>query len=61
MSEDPKDPTRQAGIAFIINKTKLNPKEYTMQELYLDRAIMLKIKWLEACEMSLLNVYVPIT
>jgi hypothetical protein len=55
------DPTGQAGVAFIINKMLLNPKEFSAQELYSGRAIMLKIKWLELCETSLLNVYVPTT
>jgi hypothetical protein len=50
MSKDPDDPSGRAGIAFIINKTKLKPKEYTVQELFPGRAIMLKIKWLEACD-----------
>jgi exonuclease III len=58
-SEDPEDPTGRAGVAFVINKTVLNPKEVTTQELHPGRALLLKIKWLEACETSLLNVYVP--
>jgi exonuclease III len=60
-SEDPEDPTGRAGVAFVINKTVLNPKDYTMQELYPGRALLLKIKWLESCETSLLNIYVPTT
>jgi len=60
-SEDPEDPTGRAGVAFIIHKTVLNPKDYTMQELYPGRALLLKIKWLESCETSLLNIYVPTT
>jgi exonuclease III len=59
--EHPEDPTGQAGVAFIINKMLLNPKEFSAQELYPGRAIMLKIKWSELCETSLLNVYVPTT
>ena len=58
-SEDPDDPTGRAGVAFIINKTVLDPRELTKHELHPGRAILIKIKWLEACETSLLNVYVP--
>jgi exonuclease III len=58
-SEDPDDPTGKVGVAFIINKTILDPREITTHELHQGRALLLKIKWLESCEASLLNVYVP--
>jgi hypothetical protein len=32
-SEDPDDPTGKAGVAFVINKTVLNPKELMTKEL----------------------------
>ncbi len=60
-SEDPNDPTGKAGVAFVINKMVLDPREYMTHELHPGRALLLKIKWLEQCETSLLNVYVPTT
>jgi exonuclease III len=58
-SEDLNDPTGRAGVAFVINKTLLDLRELSTHKLLLGQALMLKIKWLEACETSLLNVYIP--
>jgi len=57
--EDLDDPTGKAGVAFVINKTVLNPRELKTKELHPGWALLLKIKWLETCESTLLNVYVP--
>ncbi len=58
-SEDLNDPTGQTGVVFVINKMLLDPRELSTHKLHPGRALMLKIKWLEACETTLLNVYVP--
>jgi len=60
-SEDPDDPTGKAGVAFVINKTVLNPKELMTKELLPGWALFLKIKWLESRKTTLLNVYIPTT
>jgi exonuclease III len=59
-SEDPTAPTSTAGIAFVINKALINPTKITAHELVQGRALLLKIKWLESCEMSILNIYAPV-
>jgi len=43
----------------MISKTVLNLREYSTHELQQGRALLLKIKWLEECETSILNIYVP--
>jgi hypothetical protein len=43
------------------SQTVLNPKELMTKELLPGQALFLKIKWLESCETTLLNVYVPTT
>jgi len=55
----PNNPRASAGVAFIINRALISPKEYSVTELVPGRAIMLKIKWLEQCETSIINIYVP--
>jgi hypothetical protein len=37
----------------------LNPRELKTKELHPGQALLLKIKWLETCESTLLNMYVP--
>ena len=58
-SQHPDNPRATAGVAFIINKALINPREYTLYELQPGRAAALKIKWLEDEEMLILNVYAP--
>jgi exonuclease III len=53
------NPHASAGVAFIINKALIHPKELTLTEIILGRAIMIRLKWLETCETSIINVYVP--
>ena len=60
VSEDPMAPTSTAGVAFVINKALISPMRITAHELVPGRAFLLKIKWLESCEMSILNIYTPV-
>jgi len=53
------NPRSSAGVAFVINKSLLDPKEITTYELIEGRAIALKIKWHENDEIVLINVYAP--
>ena len=55
----PANPCASAGVAFIINKALIRPKELTLTEIEPGRAIMIRLKWLESCETSIVNVYVP--
>jgi len=57
-SELPDNPRSSAGVAFVINKALICPKDLSVTELVPGRAIMLKIKWLESCKTSIVNVYV---
>lgn len=55
----PTNPRASAGVAFVINKALIRPKELTLTEIDPGRAIMIRLKWLEMCETSIVNVYVP--
>jgi exonuclease III len=59
-SEDPSTPRSKAGVAFVINKALINPKKIKTYELVPGRALLLKIKWLEDCETTILNIYAPV-
>ena len=48
-----------AGVAFVINKALIHPKELSTIELVPGRALMLNIKWLDTCATSLVNIYAP--
>jgi ribonuclease HI/exonuclease III len=58
-SADPVRPTSSAGVAFVMNKTLIRPQECRAFELIPGRALMLKIKWLESCSMTITNIYAP--
>ena len=58
-SMPPENPRATAGVAFVINKTMLQPRETKTYELIPGRATALKIKWLEDEEILLINVYAP--
>ena len=58
-SQHPTNPRATAGVAFVINKTLIKPKEYKVIELQPGRAMALKIKWLENEETVLINIYAP--
>jgi ribonuclease HI/exonuclease III len=60
-SQNPISPRASAGVAFVLNKKYIRPKEATFYELQEGRALALKIKWHETGEedTTLLNVYAP--
>ena len=58
-SADPNSPRSTAGVAFIINKSLIAPKEVRAHELILGRALLIRIKWLDSEETKLLNIYAP--
>ena len=58
-SADPDSPRARAGVAFIINKTLIAPREIIMHEILPGRALLIKIKWLESEETNILNIYAP--
>jgi ribonuclease HI/exonuclease III len=58
-SEDPHAPRTTAGVAFVINKSLIRPREVTARELSPGRALYLKVKWLETETTTLINIYAP--
>ena len=58
-SADSDSPQARAGVAFIINKTLIAPREIITHEILLGRALLIKIKWLESEETNILNIYAP--
>lgn len=60
-SHNPVSPRASAGVAFILNKKLIKPKEVTYYELQEGRALALKVKWHESGEedTTLLNIYAP--
>ena len=58
-SADPHSPRSTAGVAFVINKKRIAPKQCVIHELIPGRAIFLKIKWHESETTSLVNIYTP--
>ena len=57
----PSNPCASAGVAFIINKALIHPKEYSVSELEPGRAIMIRLKWMDSCVTSIVNIYTPHT
>jgi exonuclease III len=55
----PENLRASAGVAFIINKALIKPKEYSVKVLDPGRAVVLNIKWLESCSTSIVNIYAP--
>jgi exonuclease III len=53
------NPCATVGVAFIINKALIKPREYKMYKLQEGRVIALKVKWLENEETTLVNIYTP--
>ena len=58
-SADPDAPRSTAGVAFVINKRRIAPTQFSIHELIPGRALFLKIKWHETESTSLVNVYAP--
>jgi exonuclease III len=55
----PDNPRATAGVAFVINKALINPRDYKLHVIQPGHAVALKINWLEDEEMLLFNVYAP--
>ena len=60
-SRDPNAPRATAGVAFVINKTLIEPKKLTTYELQAGRALALNIDWLETENTTLINIYAQMT
>ena len=58
-SQIPTNPRTSAGVAFVINKNLIEPKEIEKKELIEGRALAIKFKWHENDEIVLINVYAP--
>ena len=58
-SQDPIAPRKTAGVAFVINKALIAPREILAHELTPGRALALRINWLESESTTLLNIYAP--
>jgi exonuclease III len=56
---DPDSPRSTAGVAFLINKSLIAPKEVCVHELIPGRALLIRVKWLDSEETKLLNIYAP--
>ena len=55
----PVNPRTSAGVAFVINRSLIAPKEMTTTELIEGRALAIKFKWHNNEDILLLNVYAP--
>ena len=58
-SPDPDNPTGSAGVAFVINKEKLNTNDIKLTTLIAGRAIFISIPQKHGDILHLLNIYVP--
>ena len=58
-SELPESPRTSAGVAFVINKALIQPKDVSFHELIKGRALALKLKWHENDELLIFNIYAP--
>jgi exonuclease III len=58
-SSDPENPRSTAGVAFLINKALLAPTSVKTYVLKQGRALMMKIKWSDINEVTLINIYAP--
>lgn len=58
-SMDPNAPCTTAGIAFIVNKSLIAPKNIKSYKLCAGRALAIKIAWLESESTTLVNAYAP--
>ena len=59
ISQSPTSPRATAGVAFVINKALISPRELHVHELISGRAMAIKIKWRENEEAVPINVYAP--
>ena len=51
--------TASAGVAFVLNKEKINIKKATLKELIPGRATFLSLEWQQEEPLHLLNIYAP--
>ena len=58
-SQLPANPRSSAGVAFVINKNLIAPRDTEKFELIEGRAIAIKFKWHENDEIVIINVYAP--
>lgn len=55
----PENPCTSAGVAFVINRALIEPKDIVTTELIAGRALALKCNWHNTEEILLINVYAP--
>ena len=60
-SKLPGNPRASAGVAFVLNRALIAPKDLVVTELIEGRALAIKFKWHNDDEVSLINVYAPNT
>lgn len=58
-SKLPDNPRASAGVAFVINRALVAPKDLEYTELIEGRALAIKFKWHNDEEIALLNIYAP--
>ena len=58
-SELPGNPRASAGVALVINRSLIAPKDLEVHELIKGRALAIRFKWHENEDILLLNVYAP--
>ena len=58
-SKLPENPRTSAGVAFVINRGLIAPKDLDVAELIEGRALAIKFKWHGDEEILLVNVYAP--
>ena len=60
-SINPNNPSASMGIAFVINKERLNSEQTHATEILPGQAMLLSIKWSDNSTLNILNVYAPNT
>ena len=58
-SADPANPRTTAGVAFVINKSLINPSKIVTHELKPGRALAIEIDWMETETTRIINIYAP--
>ena len=58
-SKSQEHPCLSAGVAFVINRALVAPKELEIMELIEGRALAIKFKWHNDDDILLINIYVP--
>ena len=58
-SQHPTSPRASAGVAFVINKNLIAPRNMERTELIEGRALAIKFNWHENNEIVLINIYAP--